>query len=96
MMPICENCGQKWTWTQTIKTLFRLRCPHCNKKQYETASSKRKGGMSALLPLFLLPLNALTGSTWLTTIVLIIAGLAIIFGVYPFILKLSNEEEALW
>jgi len=39
-MPICQNAGKKWTWKQTVKTIFNWRCPHCGEKQYEAAASR--------------------------------------------------------
>ncbi|MEC5425780.1 hypothetical protein QGM71_20135 [Virgibacillus sp. C22-A2] len=95
-MPTCQNCGKKWTWKQTIKTIFRLRCPHCDKKQYESASSRIRGGVFfMLIPLLLLPINALLDfSVGALSIGIIFA--LILFGLYPFILQLSNEEEPYW
>src|SRR5690625_7214214 len=40
-MPICQNCKQPWTWLVTIKNMFRLKCPYCGEKQYQSARSKR-------------------------------------------------------
>ncbi|GIO28384.1 TIGR04104 family putative zinc finger protein [Ornithinibacillus bavariensis] len=44
-MPICQNCGEKWSWRQTMKTLFKLKCPHCSTKQYESTSSRLRSGI---------------------------------------------------
>lgn len=30
-MPTCHNCKSEWTWKQTVKSLFRLKCPYCGK-----------------------------------------------------------------
>ncbi|WP_082684217.1 TIGR04104 family putative zinc finger protein [Lentibacillus amyloliquefaciens] len=53
-MPVCQNCGKEWTWKQTVKTLFKLKCPHCGANQYESASSRRRGSLVGLTPLVLL------------------------------------------
>lgn len=95
-MPSCQNCGEKWAWKQTVKRLFRLKCPHCGEKQYESASSRTKGGVFLLIPLVMVPII-----TWLEislgmALFLAIIFAIIIFGLYPFILKLSNEEEPYW
>ncbi len=42
-MPICQNCSKEWTWKQTIKTLFKLKCLHCGEKQYESAARNSVG-----------------------------------------------------
>ncbi|MGP4108493.1 TIGR04104 family putative zinc finger protein [Virgibacillus sp. L01] len=80
-----------------MKTLFRLKCPYCEKKQYESASSRMKNGTLTLLPLVvILPINALfdlpVGTALINGIVIVL----IIFGIYPFLLKLSSEEEPYW
>lgn len=95
-MPICQNCGKKWTWKQTVKTIFRLKCPHCSKKQYESASSRIRSSVFMLIPLVLLPINAWLGFTVGMALVLAIIFAIIIIGLYPLILKLSNKEEPYW
>ncbi|SDJ80053.1 TIGR04104 family putative zinc finger protein [Sediminibacillus albus] len=94
-MPTCQNCGKEWTWKQTVKSVFKLHCPYCGKKQYETASSRRRGGMVALLPLLVLPANAVMDFGWAFIPALVVIA-CVIFIIYPFLLKLSNEEEPLW
>ncbi|MFC4559341.1 TIGR04104 family putative zinc finger protein [Virgibacillus kekensis] len=95
-MPICQNCGGKWTWNQTINTIFKLKCPHCGNKQYESASSRIKGGCFALIPLLILPINAWLDFSVGTALILAAIFAIIVLGMYPFILKLSNEEEPYW
>lgn len=95
-MPVCQNCGKKWTWKQTIKTMFRLKCPHCDKKQYESASSRIRGGVFVLIPLVFIPINAWLDFSLGTALILAIIFAFIIIGLYPLILKLSNEEEPYW
>ncbi|GAA0593665.1 hypothetical protein GCM10009001_07300 [Virgibacillus siamensis] len=96
-MPTCQNCGEEWSWKQTVKTLFKLKCPHCGEKQYESASSRRWGGMYALIPLILiLPVNIWADVSIGMAIFLAVTFLLVMFCSYPFILKLSNEEEPYW
>ncbi|WP_461179156.1 TIGR04104 family putative zinc finger protein [Virgibacillus ainsalahensis] len=96
-MPICQNCGEKWTWKQTIKTLFRLKCPHCYKKQYESASSRLRSSALSFLPLVvILPINVLFDFSVSTALIIGVIFIFFIFGLYPVILKLSNEEEPYW
>jgi len=95
-MPICQSCGKKWAWKQTIKTLFRLKCPYCGKKQYESASSRIRNNIFMLIPLLFLPINTGFGFTIGTAIIMDVILWFLIFGLYPFILKLSNEQESYW
>lgn len=93
-MPTCQHCHTKWTWTQTIKRLFTLTCPYCGQKQYESASSKQRGGIFGVItPLILLPIIIGFDVSMGAALILAIMVSAGIFGFYPFILKLSNEEE---
>ncbi|TFJ91211.1 TIGR04104 family putative zinc finger protein [Lentibacillus salicampi] len=95
-MPICQNCGNKWTWKQTIKTIFKLRCPHCGQKQYESTSSRIRSGIFGLLPVMLLPVNAWLDFSVGMVLTMAVMLVLIILGFYPFILKLSNGEEPYW
>ncbi|MFC2949986.1 TIGR04104 family putative zinc finger protein [Virgibacillus sediminis] len=95
-MPICNHCGKEWTWQQTIKTLFRLKCPHCDNKQYESASSKKKTSIIGLLPLIALPINVFLNNPWWMVVIIMSPLIAVVLSVYPFMIKLSNEQEPLW
>ncbi|WP_010093869.1 TIGR04104 family putative zinc finger protein [Ornithinibacillus scapharcae] len=96
-MPICQKCEEKWNWIQTIKTLFRLKCPYCKQKQYESASSRVRSGMVTLTFLVvILPLNSLLDVSFGMGLVIGIIMVILILALYPFILTLSNEEEPYW
>ncbi len=95
-MPICQNCGKKWTWKQTMHSLFKLKCPHCCEKQYESASSRKRTTMISLIPLISLPINVLFNFPWWMVVVFMIPMLAILSIFYPFMMEISNEEEPLW
>ncbi|WP_100010529.1 TIGR04104 family putative zinc finger protein [Lentibacillus sediminis] len=96
-MPICQNCGREWTWKQTIQRLFRLKCPYCREKQYESASSRMKTGGMSLIPLVVLPVAAgFDAQVWVTAILIAVIEVLFIFGVYPFLMQLSNEQEPYW
>jgi len=93
-MPTCANCDKKWTWGQTMKTLFRIKCPYCGEKQYETAASRQKNGIfGVVFPLLFLPIIIGFNIPIGTTFVFLVLVALILLGVYPFMLKLSNEEE---
>ncbi|GAB3803486.1 TIGR04104 family putative zinc finger protein [Virgibacillus kimchii] len=98
-MPICQNCHHKWTWKQTFKKSFTLdtgmKCPNCDIKQYMTSRArKRSTSIPFIVPLIMLG-NLIFGTTYFALIALIIL-IPVIFGIYPFIIELSNKEEALW
>lgn len=96
-MPICQKCGKKWTWHQTIKTLFKLKCPYCDTKQYESASSRVRSGMLMYIPfgvIFLI--NILLDVSIGLGIFIVMVLFTSMFALYPFILTLSNEREPLW
>lgn len=97
-MPICQNCGEQWTWSQTVKTIFKLKCPYCSKKQYESASSRWKGSiLSVFLLLFiLLPLNILFNFSPAAALFFGFVIVVIMLALYPFFLTLSNEKESYW
>ncbi|HEY4600668.1 MAG TPA: TIGR04104 family putative zinc finger protein [Cerasibacillus sp.] len=95
-MPTCHNCKTEWTWKQTVKSLFRLKCPYCGKKQYESAASRKRTSMISIIPLIAVPINLLLNLPWWNVIVLMIPLIVIILGIYPYLIKLSNEEELLW
>lgn len=98
-MPTCQNCHYKWSWKQTLKKSFILSegmtCPYCEKKQYITSRARKR---STVIP-FLVPLimlgNLIFGTSYFSLIALIIL-IPFIFVIYPFIIELSNKEEALW
>ncbi|WP_099363705.1 TIGR04104 family putative zinc finger protein [Fredinandcohnia onubensis] len=95
-MPICNHCGKEWTWKQTMKTLSRLKCPQCNNKQYESASSKKKTSIIGLIPVIALPINVFLNNPWWMVVIIMIPMIAVVLCVYPFMIKVSNEEEPLW
>lgn len=95
-MPVCQNCGKAWSWKQTVKTLFKLKCPHCGLKQYESASSRRRGGLFGLAPIVLLPVVTWVDLSVFMALILVVALTSIMLSFYPFFLKLSNEQEPYW
>lgn len=92
-MPVCQNCGKTWTWKQAMKAMFRMKCPNCKKKQYQSAASRNRGALFLMIPILMIPINI-----WFDISIVVAIGLGaalgfIILSLYPFILKLSNEEE---
>lgn len=97
-MPTCQNCGKEWTWKQTVKTLFRfrLKCPHCGKRQYLTAMSKFRTSMFGLIPIIALPIFELFNVSWWMIGVLMTPVLIVICIAIPYMIEVSNEDEPLW
>ncbi|MDS9473222.1 TIGR04104 family putative zinc finger protein [Sporosarcina pasteurii] len=96
-MPVCENCKSKWSWKQTIKKTTTLNpamaCPNCREKQYQTQSSKNKVSLLTaivLLPLLLRSFFDIPKIVLLSSIPLLAV---IVLLLFPFLVKLSSEEE---
>ncbi|WP_218026198.1 hypothetical protein [Cerasibacillus quisquiliarum] len=66
------------------------------KKQYESAASRKRTSMISIIPLIAVPINLLLNLPWWNVIVLMIPLIVIVLGIYPYLIKLSNEEEPLW
>lgn len=97
-MPVCQYCHKKWTWWETLKRTFftvsfkGIPCPYCGERQFVSKKTTRRYGLLLfLIPLgLLLPLIGVPGIYML--VYLLVSGIFVI-GIYPFILKLSKEEE---
>ncbi|MHA6252485.1 TIGR04104 family putative zinc finger protein [Oceanobacillus sp. CAU 1775] len=92
-MPVCQNCGKTWTWKQTMKTMFRMRCPNCRAKQYQSAASRNKSFLFVLILILMIPIKVWFDLPLIVGISITAFLVMIILIVYPFFLKLSNEEE---
>ena len=99
-MPECQNCHETWSWKQTFKVSFMLgsdmECPYCHKKQYSTAKFRKRSALTSIILSTIIILGVLLwGSLYWRLFGLLGIPLISIF-VYPFFVKLSNEDEALW
>lgn len=65
-------------------------------KKYESAASRKRTSMISIIPLIAVPINLLLNLPWWNVIVLMIPLIVIVLGIYPYLIKLSNEEEPLW
>jgi len=93
-MPICQKCEHKWTWKESMKSLFRLKCPNCEEKQFQSAKSKKKTSILSIVPISIIFLvNVFSSLSFGSGAILLIVFLGAMFGLYPFLLQLSNEEE---
>lgn len=93
-IPICQKCHTEWTWLETIKNIFKLNCPHCEEKQYQSASSKKKSmTINAVFIVTVFFLNVLFNFKLGLTILIGILMLVLLISTLPFYLRLANEEE---
>lgn len=77
-----------------FKPFFNLSL--CGEKQYVTKRSRRRSAaMNFIPPLFILFPLLFNVSVWIG-LGLIVASGVLLYSFYPFIIELSNEEEALW
>ncbi|MUK90154.1 hypothetical protein GMD78_17415 [Ornithinibacillus sp. L9] len=95
-MPICQNCQKKLTYLQTLKMLFRSRCPNCSKKQYLSAAFRKKSASYTVFPVAIIPMVVIFDFTIPFAAFLIFITLFIVIGTYPFYIEFSNEQEPLW
>ncbi|WP_010650361.1 TIGR04104 family putative zinc finger protein [Oceanobacillus massiliensis] len=98
-MPNCQKCNQKWTWKQALKANFKLdgtECPYCGQDQYITAESRRRTNWISFAPaLSLLMLAFMDVSLGILISIIIVLSILMI-GIYPFVIKLSSDQESFW
>lgn len=98
-MPTCQKCGKDWSWQQTFKKMFTLNtaidCPQCGQKQYYSKKARKKTVVVSFLSLFLIFLRLFNISAY-QIIGIYLAYFIIVMVLLPFLMELSNEEEALW
>ncbi|WP_100009818.1 TIGR04104 family putative zinc finger protein [Lentibacillus sediminis] len=96
-MPICENCGGKWSWKQTVKKSFTLdtgmECPHCGKKQYQTVKSKKRSAPLLFIVTLPLLLNLLFDIPGVVLLSLFPVIFVVLMSTYSFLMELSDKEE---
>ncbi|MGH2316333.1 TIGR04104 family putative zinc finger protein [Planococcus sp. SE5232] len=98
-MPNCENCGRQWKWKtivlNTLKFTNKVNCPYCGKAQYIVPKSRKQNALFSFLPAFLIIVVTLIFDLEVLGTFLLVPALIFIFlGIYPFLTKLSNEDEA--
>ncbi|HSI67296.1 MAG TPA: TIGR04104 family putative zinc finger protein [Planococcus sp. (in: firmicutes)] len=100
-MPVCQNCREQWSWKQSIRNSFTLdhglKCPNCERKQFLTKRARKRMILFALYPSLVMLLSLVFDiSSILVLVALMAGGFLILLGIYPFLVELSNDEEALW
>ena len=100
-MPSCENCGRQWKWKtivlKTLKLTNKVNCPYCGRAQYIVPKSRKQTAIFSFLPAFLI---IASGSILDLGVlgVMFLAGILLIgaLSLYPFFMKLSNEDSTRW
>lgn len=97
-MPTCENCSQKWPWKTVVKNTVKLtnkaECLYCEKAQYLIPKSRKLTAIYSYIPALLIITLTLVLDLDGLGIFLLAAALLILFlGLYPFMMKLSNDEQ---
>lgn len=100
IMPICQGCGEKWSWSQTVRKLLSfkkgMRCYYCGKLQYQNKSSRDKMYLYSLLPVLGITLFTMFDITLVYVILLELSIFIMTILFMPFLLQLSNKDEPLW
>ncbi|HLR10655.1 MAG TPA: TIGR04104 family putative zinc finger protein [Sporosarcina sp.] len=98
-MPTCEYCKKTWTWKETIQKTTSLNpalsCPYCRQIQYQTKHSRMQMSMLPMMSLFPLILSIFVDLPTGVTIGFILLLSIFAFVIYPFFIRIGNEEESI-
>ncbi|PFG14502.1 TIGR04104 family putative zinc finger protein [Bacillus sp. es.036] len=98
-MPICQNCGYKWSWRETFVRMFTLRqklkCPNCEGFQYLSKQSKNQLTFFTVIPFIWFPL-VMFSVPYNYVLIIELIFCVISLGVAPYFYKLRNQEEPMW
>lgn len=96
-MPICQNCQKQWAWKETIKASFTfntwLLCPHCTSKQYVAKNARLTSAIALFMPILLMFITLFFQLSVRLILLIVIGATFLVILIYPFTIKLSNEEE---
>jgi len=96
ILPTCQHCDTEWTYGESLKRLFTLRCPYCGEKNYARKFRLRDILFSVITPiiiLFIFPLINVSFK-WSTFSIIILT--IIYLATYPINLKLTKTEEPIF
>lgn len=99
-MPVCKNCRNKWTWTQSVMKQFTLRngmiCDYCKERQYLSSKSRYKNSiLTALIAILLIVTISLFNLAIFPIFILIAMGVLLTLIITPFTMELSNHKETI-
>ncbi|NLI69175.1 MAG: hypothetical protein GX374_11090 [Bacilli bacterium] len=99
-MPVCNKCHRRWTWKQMFIKQFNLSgemtCPYCGTKQYYAKRTKKWSGIiptSAIV--LIMGGNLVFGPSYLGLFFLVLF-LPLYLLIFPFFVRLTDEEEPLF
>ncbi len=99
-MPTCQHCRHQWSWKQSFKKSFTLgtgmTCPYCGEKQYLAARTRKRNTIFPLIIVTLIMLGNLFFGPSSVFLFALLGFIPLFFGIYPFLIELSNEEEPLF
>lgn len=98
-MPHCENCGNRWSWADTLMIGFtnNRKCPSCGERQYVVPNLSIKTYILYLLPLFILIILNITFEFPMGLfIALAIPYILIVIALIPYTIKLSTKQKPIW
>ncbi|HWI48225.1 MAG TPA: TIGR04104 family putative zinc finger protein [Rummeliibacillus sp.] len=99
-MPICQQCGYKWSWKETFVKMFtfknKLKCSSCDSIQYVSKKSRNQLSLFGFIPsLILVPLVSFgVPKGYIVAFGLVAYALLSIW--IPFLIKLCEKDEPMW
>lgn len=98
-MPICQHCGNKWSWIEAFFKMFtfkkKLRCLSCGSSQYVSKKSRKLISLFIFISLLIVPVVSFgVPKGYVLAFEIVVYALVIIL--MPFIYKLSNKDEPMW
>ncbi|WP_042428782.1 TIGR04104 family putative zinc finger protein [Geomicrobium sp. JCM 19039] len=95
-IPICENCQQLWSYRWSLKQAFtrihHMNCSHCHVPQYLTKRAKKRGVITAILPLMIPVLSLFTSLSFLGIMSVFTVLAVAVIAVFPLLMEVGNEE----
>ncbi|MBT2581337.1 TIGR04104 family putative zinc finger protein [Planococcus sp. ISL-109] len=99
-MPKCQNCGDKWTWGQTVLRLFTLgdslKCPFCQQEQFLTLAARKKTSLFVFAAPLIMFISVAFGIEPFASLALFGLSFLFIMGIYPFFIELTDERGPMW
>ena len=96
-LPTCQHCLKHWSYRETMKKLFRLRCPHCGQKNFQSRKFRWREPIFFLIVMIvnfvIFPFFSIA-FTWKLVFLMLL--LLAYFATLPFGLILSKEEESIF
>lgn len=97
-MPVCQTCHYKWSWIETMKKSYKiqLQCPKCKTKQFITKKSRWRFWFVTVIALVFLPISTQLSINKVISFIVFFLIYIVAICFYPFVIKLTNEEEEMY